>query len=82
MSVDLCFVIQVLAKLNNVDGTTVKTFSQLQQKLNLSLGKMLDLVNSQLHEEVYPRSEVLKILEFTDEQLIERCLSQNTLKGE
>nr|XP_039258149.1 N-acetylgalactosamine kinase-like [Styela clava] len=69
---------KVLAKQNGVDITSVKTFKDLQTKLEASFDKILDLVKTGLHDEPYSRSEILEILGISDEQLVEYCLSENT----
>lgn len=69
---------QILAKQNGIDGSTVKTFLDLQSALDASYGRMLELVRNGLHEEPYQRSEILNILGISNDDLFSSCLSERT----
>ena len=73
--------LQVMAKSKGLSWQDCKNLADLQNKLNLSLGDMADIVESCLHKEEYSKQEVCEILGVTAEKLAETSLSANTLHG-
>ncbi|CAB3988740.1 N-acetylgalactosamine kinase-like [Paramuricea clavata] len=69
---------QVLAKTKGIDWKSVRKLAQVQEKLDVTLEKMLEFVDEVLHNEPYTREEICKILEISDDELIKQCLSEST----
>ena len=70
-----------MAKKKDLDWKQIKTLGPLQDKLGLSLGDMLELVKTSLHEEAYTKQEICDILEVTAEELNNISLSEKVLTG-
>ncbi len=70
--------LKVLAKSQGLDWRRIKKPLELQKALNFTLLQMIDLVNSNLHEEEYSIEELCKILETTQEEIVLTSLNQNT----
>ncbi|XP_076801144.1 N-acetylgalactosamine kinase-like isoform X1 [Clavelina lepadiformis] len=69
---------RILAKHEGLSSPELKKFVDLQNAMGASFGEMLNLVDKVLHEQPYHREEICKLLEITDEKLIETLLSKNT----
>ncbi|XP_072527201.1 N-acetylgalactosamine kinase [Salminus brasiliensis] len=69
---------KILAKARDLEWSTLHKLGELQTKLELSLEKMLDLVEEVLHPEPYSREEICRILGINTEHLCNNILSANT----
>lgn len=58
-----------------------KNLADLQNKLQVGLLDMEDVVEKSLHKEKYTKQEVCEILGVTPDELAQSSLSQNTLHG-
>nr|KAG5703664.1 hypothetical protein BaRGS_002538 [Batillaria attramentaria] len=69
---------QVLAKTQGLPWREIRRLVDVQDKLEVSLEKMVILVAEKLHEEPYTKEEVCQVLEVTEEELAATSLSPST----
>lgn len=64
--------------MKGLDWKSIKKPLELQQALKASLPDMVELVKSSLHETEYSLTEISKLLEATEEEIVTISLNQNT----
>ncbi|KAK7492529.1 hypothetical protein BaRGS_00016195 [Batillaria attramentaria] len=69
---------QVLAKTQGLPWREIRRLVDVQDKLEVSLEKMVILVADKLHEEPYTKEEVCQVLEVTEEELAATSLNPST----
>ncbi|XP_028414365.1 N-acetylgalactosamine kinase-like [Dendronephthya gigantea] len=69
---------KILAKKKDIDWRSVRKLAQVQEKLKVSLEKMLEFVKEIFHNKPYTREEICGILEISDQEFIKECLSEST----